>query len=101
MTSLQTTPEEAVKSIRYETDLMKPQITPIFVIIVQDRHSDVDVEVWLDRDKAVMRARNLAHEYCRHPEDYSEMQPLPADWVFHATYSCEDDCIWVLRKEVQ
>jgi hypothetical protein len=70
-----------------------------FVIIIQDRHADTDAEVWSDEQRAIVRARLLAKTYCRHPEDYEEKQI--ADWVFHASYSCEGDSVTVLRKKIQ
>lgn len=68
----------------------------LFVVLIQDRHADVDAEVWADKEKAIARARELAKEYCRFPEDYEERQV--ADWVFYAVYSCESDSITVLEK---
>jgi hypothetical protein len=71
----------------------------VYIILIQDRHADVDAEVWSDKDKAIERARKLASDYCSHKEDYEESQI--ADWVFHATYSCEGDCVTVLQKELR
>lgn len=71
----------------------------VYAIIIDDRHSDTDVEVYADRERAIERARALAKEYCRREEDYQELQI--ADWVFHAEYSCESDSITVLEKELQ
>lgn len=71
----------------------------VYVIIVQDHHADVEVEVYADKDRAISKARLLAVEYGReHTEDYEEKQI--ADWCFHATYSCEGDCVTVLEKTI-
>lgn len=71
----------------------------VWVVIIQDRHSDVNIEVYDTISTAVHRAEELAKQHCRHPEDYKELKI--ADWAFHATYSCEGDCVTVLEKEVQ
>jgi len=73
-------------------------ICSVFVVIIEDRHSDVDVEIWTEREAAIARARELAKEYCRHPEDYKEEQI--ADWLFYAKYSCEDDSCRVVERKV-
>jgi hypothetical protein len=70
----------------------------VFVVVVEDRHADVDVEVWTDREAAINRGRELAKKYCRHPDDYEEEQI--ADWLFYARYSCEDDSIRVIERPI-
>jgi hypothetical protein len=69
----------------------------LFAVIVEDRHCDVQVEVWDDEAAAVDRAKAIAREYCRY-DDYAEEQI--ADWVFYARYSCEDDSVRVVRVEL-
>jgi hypothetical protein len=70
----------------------------VFVVLIEDRHADVDVEVYTDRDKAIARGRELAKEYCRYEDDYEE-NTNPA-WLFNATYSCEGDNITVYEREL-
>lgn len=70
----------------------------VYVIIIEDRHSDVEVEVWSDRGLAIDRARELAKKYCRHEEDYEEQEI--DGWEFMAVYSCESDCCRVIKSEV-
>ena len=65
----------------------------LYTVLHQDRHADPEVEVFSDEQKAVEYARNTAKEFCRHPGDYEES--IIADWVFHAIYSCEGDCVTV------
>lgn len=69
----------------------------VYTILLQDRHCDPKITVYADRQQAIDKARSIAKEYDRHGE-YEEMQI--ADWVFHATYSCEGDCVTVLECEV-
>ncbi len=70
----------------------------VYVLVIEDRHSDTDVRVFADKDKAIESARKLAQEYCRFVEDYQEKQI--ADWVFHVEYSCEGDSVTVHEREV-
>ena len=70
----------------------------LFAVIVEDRHCDVQVEVWDDEAAAVDRAKAIAREYCRDDEDYAERRI--AGWVFYARYSCEDDSVRVVRVEL-
>lgn len=37
----------------------------VFVIVIEERHSDVEVEVWLNLDAAIVRAREVAEENAR------------------------------------
>lgn len=65
----------------------------LFAIVIEDRHADVEVEVWADEQQAITRARQIARDYCRHPEDYEE-QDIKG-WSFYARYSCESDSVSV------
>ena len=71
----------------------------IFIVIIEDRHIDVEVKAFLGPDKAIETARALAKEYCRHPEDYKENDI--EGYLFNAVYSCEDDSISVQRIELE
>jgi len=71
----------------------------LFAVIVEDRHCDVQVEVWDNKKAAVARAKSIAHEYCRYDDDYAEEQI--ADWIFYARYSCESDSVRVVQVELQ
>ena len=74
-------------------------MTEVYAVIIQDHHTDVDVEVWADQDAAITRGKALAKEYCRHTEDYEETA-IPG-WLVHATYSCESDSVRVEKVVVQ
>lgn len=71
-----------------------------YVILIQDRHVDTDVEVWLEPSKAIDRARYLVGKYARHPEDIEE-KPSCEYYLFRINYSCEGDSITVLEREMQ
>ena len=71
----------------------------IYVIVVEERHTDVEVKVYADALLAVEEARGLAKSYCRYEEDYEESDVK--GWLFHAQYSCESDSVvTVVEKEL-
>ena len=63
----------------------------LWVVILEDRHIDVMVEIWLDGEAAVERAKALAREYDQHnelKEDESDgltRNMVKSGWVYHAT----------------
>lgn len=76
----------------------------VYVVIIKDRHSDTEVQVFSDPDIAVNKARELAKEYCRHLEDFEESKlnnyMTQDGWLYHAVYSCEGDNIRVVKRVV-
>lgn len=70
----------------------------VYVLIVEDRHSDTDVQVFASADLAVARAKAVAAKYARSPEDIEERQI--AGWIYFANYSCESDSVRVVEREV-
>lgn len=78
-------------------------MSELFVIIIEDRHSDVDVEVHDNEDRAVGRAKRLATEYCRHAEDLQDGLTdgmKKAGWVYYCRYSCESDSVRVVKAKL-
>ena len=76
-------------------------IMNIFVAVWGDRHSDTTVHLFTDKQKAIDWARETAKSRARRPEDYEEPVYSREDgWVFYATYSCEDDGIYVVESEI-
>jgi hypothetical protein len=70
----------------------------VFVVIVEDRHYDVRVHLFSDRDAAVAWAKEKAKDYCNHIEDYEEREVPGYEVVIG--YSCEGDNIAVIGKEL-
>ena len=64
----------------------------LYVVILEDRHTDVEVSLYADKDKAVESARATAHESARGGWKVSEEIPKGAigDWLYHANYG--EDC---------
>ena len=71
----------------------------MYVVITEGRHSDVGVEIWIDRHKAIARAREIAHSKCSHVDDYEEVDVT--GWEFCAAYSCEGDCVSVRKRGIK
>lgn len=77
----------------------------LFTVLVQDRHSDPDVEVFVEKDDAIMRARVLVEEGNRHPEDIEVCELTQAmineGWVWSCQYSREGDQVTVMARQLQ
>ena len=74
-------------------------MTYIYCVIINDRHTDVNVEPYTNQEDAVDFARSTAKELCRFKEDYEETKI--DGWCFHAQYSCEGDSVWVVEKKLK
>lgn len=75
----------------------------IYIVIIEDRHSDTDAKPFLNAATAIAYAEEKAREYCRHEDDYEESlnDAMKEDgWLWHATYSCEGDSVRVVEREV-
>lgn len=44
----------------------------LYLVIIEDRHTDVEVIPYLDGGLAVAAARQIAKQMCRNEEDYEE-----------------------------
>lgn len=72
----------------------------IYVVIVNDRHTDPEPHLFSTRELAIENARLQAVANARMPKDIEEEAEPPGDWLFLATYSVEGDSVWVVAKEV-
>ena len=73
----------------------------LYIVIIEDRHSDVAVYPFSNKEKAIQEARRIAKKYCRHPEDYQEHDyGRDIGWLFYANYSCEGDHVLVVTAEL-
>lgn len=75
------------------------------VVIIADRHCDVDVVLFDVVEEAVAWARRKVREYAKHNTtparaiDEELTGPMRADgWVYYGNYSSEGDCIRVVLK---
>lgn len=72
--------------------------TTVYVVMINDRHSDPEPYVFSTAERAIAYAKAKALEYARDPGDVEE-EPIDG-WLYHARYSVEDDSLWVLAKTV-
>jgi len=69
----------------------------LYLVIVEDRHTDTTVHVFSEADKAISAARRLAKQYNHYPEDYAEHDYGKREgWLFYADYSSEGDSVRVV-----
>lgn len=73
----------------------------LFLLIVEDRHTDVLVFPFSNEQMAINEAKRIAKERCRDAEDYEE-HPYGKDdgWLFYANYSCESDSVRVVEAQL-
>jgi hypothetical protein len=71
----------------------------IYNILINDRHADIELMPYKNKDKAIAKARQLARKYCVFKEDYEEYIPN-GNWIFNAKYSCESDFVAVIEDEL-
>lgn len=74
-------------------------MSEIYIVMINDRHHEPEAVAHRDKDKAIKDAKEIAESYCSHKEDFEEHQS--EDWLYHATYSCEGDCVWVVKTKLE
>ncbi len=79
-------------------------MSEIWIVIVQDRHTDTDALPYTTEEAAVAKARAIAREYAWHPEDAKD-GTLNAEmrrdgWVLWLPYGTEGDSVRVVRREM-
>lgn len=70
----------------------------VYLVIIEDRHEDVWVEVYATAEAALERAREVVEEYDFTPEEPDLEIP---GWLFNTTLSDEGDCVRVEEAEVR
>ncbi len=73
----------------------------IYLVFDNDRHIDTYATPFKDKEKAIQYAKDMANESCTHKEDFKEHSTVGNDWLYHATYSCEGDHVWVTEVELE
>ena len=73
-----------------------------FVAILEDRHIDTEVVVFLDASKAIQWAKKAATEGSRggEIEEHLTDAMVRDGWVYNCVYSCEGDAVRVVAKQV-
>lgn len=71
----------------------------VYLLIIEDRHIDVEVEVYLNKEKAINKAKMTAAIAVEYSHGEIEEQQIEG-WLYFARYSVEGDCIRVEEKRV-
>ncbi len=70
----------------------------VFVVIIEDRHTAVDIELFPTAEQAIEYAKECAPENASHPEDIEE--EAIDGWLYFCRYSSEGDSVHVIEKEL-
>lgn len=70
----------------------------MFVVLIEDRHVDINVELFEELDDAILYAKETANEYCQNKEDYKEIKIDTC--LFYVEFSCEGDNIHIIEKNI-
>lgn len=82
----------------------------IYIVVVCDRHADDELLPYLDRGKALARAKeetDQSREYYKYSppavEDDEGLTPgmLEADWIYYSLNNSEGDSVRVEQRETQ
>lgn len=82
-------------------------MTAIFIVITEDRHSDVEVTPFAhEPDATDFAGREVAlcarHPETIQPEDYELNDAMVKDgWLWYCRYSTEGDSVRVVRRELR
>ena len=72
----------------------------IYIVICEDRHSDIDVKVFLDPDRAIEYAKNSVLEDWDVREQALTEAMKRDGWIFLVDYGTENDCVRVERGQL-
>jgi len=64
----------------------------LYVVMVNDRHTDTDAYVFSTQEAALDFARHTAQDWL-----VEDPEP-PTGWLYYAEHPTEEDSIWVERK---
>jgi hypothetical protein len=69
----------------------------VYIAILEDRHIDVQAEVFTTAEKAIAYAKAFMLANAAYPD---EIEEDPEIGIYHATYSSEGDCVSVVESEL-
>lgn len=72
----------------------------VYLVIIEDRDTDVEVQAFSTERLAVDYARNVATAYCTLDDgpDEDSFNPAATEGLYHALYSSEGDCVGVITR---
>lgn len=77
-------------------------MTDLWIVLVEDRHSDVDALPFSTEDEAAEYARSEAEEIARRPGDVQEVALTPQmrsdGWVLCLSIGSESDGVRVIKR---
>ena len=77
----------------------------IYNVLIHDRHSDPEIISFEDKQAAMDFIMSKAKEYCRHDDDYKEIQITEQmrhdGWLLLIEYSREDDYVHVAETKLE
>ena len=75
-------------------------MTDIYIVITEDRHSDVEVQPFTDETAAIAHAEDEAAG--TEDQDRELTDAMRADgWLWYCGYGTEGDCVRVVRRELR
>lgn len=82
-------------------------MTTIFLLIIEDRHADVEVRAFVTPEAAIAAARETqewyaddGNEEAEEAEEVTERMKA-GGWLYHATLTCEGDALRVQSVELE
>jgi hypothetical protein len=72
-------------------------IMKVYVLITEDRHIDVLVDLFKNKDRAIKTAETRAKEYAKAYHSEVETEKIEG-WVYYAKYSLDGDCVRVVER---
>lgn len=69
----------------------------IYLVVLEDRHIDVQIEAYTNRDVAITRAQEIEEDY-----DLDGVDQYPyLGAEYNKNLSCESDIVYVLKRELK
>ena len=68
----------------------------IYILIVEDRHADVGVTVYVNKERAIADAREVAQEEAKHYNTEPREEEIDG-WLYYATFYREGDSVHVIK----
>ncbi len=81
-----------------------PEGVVVWAVLIRERHSDPDVEVWSTREAAEARAWGIARDYAHDDEEVMDVTNdamRACGWVLELDFSPESDAVSVMKKEIR
>ncbi len=76
----------------------------VYVVIINDRHEDIDAEVFSTKEAAISRAKEVVADWKMgdgYDDDDDDDSVAEGDTIFYERYSPEDDYVCVIKRSLQ